>query len=202
MGKGRTLLLCAFGVLTACHGDSHPAPVDNLTPHKHAPIVKRGPTPDEMTAGMVEAVTMGRSTVPVAVKFELGNRPTVGQPLDVVLAVMPQILADPAVLTVTGSDALRLAAGFRPIEIPEVDPAQVYRQNVRVTPTLEGVQLLGLSVALNHDEITETRTFAVPIIVAPSADPADGPSGSPHAAPTNGESISSSLQATSGGGPR
>jgi hypothetical protein len=202
MRKGRTLLLCAFGVVTACHGDSHQAPIDTPTPHKHAPFVKRGPTPDEMTAGMVEAVTMGRSTVPVAVKFELGNRPTVGQPLDVVLAVMPQILAGPAVLTVTGSDALQLAAGFGPIEMPDVDPTQVYRQNVRVTPTLEGVQLLGLSVALNHDEISETRTFAVPIIVAPSADAADGASRSPHATPTNGQPISSSVQAASGGGPR
>jgi hypothetical protein len=189
-------------VLTACHGDSNQAPLDTPTPHKHAPFVKRGPTPEEMTAGMVEAVTMGRSTVPVAVKFDLGNRPTVGHPLDVVLAVMPQIPADPVVLTVTGSDALQLAPGFGPIEIPEADPTQVYRQNVRVTPTLEGVQLLGFNVTLKHDDITEMRTFAVPMIVAQSTDAADGPSGSPHAAPANGQSLSGSVQAASGGRPR
>ena len=176
MSKGRALLVCAAVLLPACHGDSSEAPVDSPVPHRHGPRVKRGPTPAELTAGMVEAVTTGKSTVPVAVKFDLGSRPTIGQPLEVAVAVMPQVAADAAILTVMGSDGLQLAAGVSPIEIPSADPTQVYRHSISVTPAAEGVQLLALTVSLKHDEITETRAFSVPIIVAASAD-APAPSG-------------------------
>jgi hypothetical protein len=169
MRYGRTLLPCAIALLSACHGDSSEAPVANPAHHLSAPApVKRGPTPAELTVGMVEAVTVGKSTVPVGVKFELPERPIVGQSLDVIVAVMPQIAADPAVLVVTGSDGLQLAPGDGPIEIPSVEPTQVYRHSVKMTPSAEGVQLLSLSVSLKHDEIMETRTFAVPVIVAPA----------------------------------
>jgi hypothetical protein len=167
MVNSRTLPLVAMLLLAACHGDSGGAPVADVTPHiKRPPPVKRGPTPEELTAGMVEAVTLGKSTVPVAVKFDLPQKPTAGQPAEVTIAVMPQIEADPATLLVTGSEALVLAPDSGPIEIPAVEPTQVYRHTIRLTPTAEGVQLLALSVSLKHDEITETRQFAVPIIVA------------------------------------
>ncbi len=165
MSTGTTLLLCALSMLTACHGGSSEGSLANSASHKRAAVVKRAPTPDEMTVGMIEAVTLGKSSVPVGVKFGLESQPTVGRPLSVTLAVMPQILADPAVLTVAASDAFRLAAPFAPVEIPDADSTHVYRHEVWVTPTREGVQLLALSVSLKHDEVTETRSFAVPIIV-------------------------------------
>jgi len=34
-----------------------------------------------------------------------------------------------------------------------------------VTPTVDGVLLLGLTVSLKHDEITESRGFSIPLIV-------------------------------------
>jgi len=169
-------LISVVLLLAACHGDATPPPVANVTPHfKRPPPVKRGPSPEELTAGMVEAVTMGKSTVPVAVKFDLPQQPTVGQPTEVTVAVMPQIEADPATLVVTGSDALVLAPGTEPVEIPAVEPTQVYRHSILLTPTVEGVQLLSLSVTLNHDDMVETREFSVPIIVAPGGSGAADP---------------------------
>jgi hypothetical protein len=119
---------------------------------------------------MVEAVTVGKSTVPVAVKFDFAGRPIVGQPLDVSIAVLPRIEADPAVLAVDESAGWQLAPGSESISIPAVQPGQVYRETVKVTPTADGVQLLSLRVSLKHDEVSETRTFSVPVIVAPAAD--------------------------------
>jgi hypothetical protein len=169
MFKSRTILVCATLLLASCHGDSGSTSIANADQPVNRPTpVKRGPTPDELTAGMVEAVTMGKSTVPVAVKFDLPSRPTAGQPVDVTIAVMPQIEADPATVMVTGSDALVLDPRSGPIQIPAVEPTQVYRHNVKLTPTAEGVQLLDLTVTLKHDDIDETRHFAVPIIVAPA----------------------------------
>jgi len=162
-------LLCGMALLCGCHGDSSQAPVVQAPHAKVAVPTKRGPTPAELTAGMIEAVTLGKSTVPVDVKFNLPDRPVIGQSAELVVAVMPQIDADLAVLTVVGSSSLVLAPGGGPIEMPTVDPTQVYRHNIQLTPTAEGVQLLELTVSLKHDDVVETRTFAIPLIVAPTA---------------------------------
>jgi hypothetical protein len=182
MSKGRALLLLCAVQLASCHGDSSGTPVVRKAPTVKAPAaVPPGPSPEQLTAGMVEAVTMGKSTVPVAVKFDLPQRPVVGQPFELVLAVMPQIAADNAVLVVSGADGLPVTSGAGPVDMPMVEPKQVYRHNVAITPTAEGVQLLGLSVALKHDDVTETRTFSVPLVVAPRADaPADATSRTTH----------------------
>ena len=172
MNKGRTVSLFAALLLAACHGDSGQAPQPKLTPQAKTPAaVKRGPTPEELTAGMVEAVTLGKSNVPVAVKFDLPERPSVGQPLQIVIAIMPQA-AGSATLQVTGSDGLKLAPGDGTVQIPSVEPTQAYRVTIATTPTADGVQLLGLNVSLTHDDVTETRSFSVPVIVASSGEAA------------------------------
>jgi len=137
-------------------------------PQKHAPSANApaAKTPQQLTADMVEAASQGKSQAPVALKFDLLQRPTVGQPLQIVLALLPQIPADPADIDVAGSDSLQVAAGDSRIEIASVDPEQVYRHQITVTPTAEGMQLLSLKVSLKHDEMTESREFAVPLIVA------------------------------------
>jgi hypothetical protein len=43
----------------------------------------------------------------------------------------------------------------------------VYRLSIPLTPTADGVHLLGLSVSLKDDDSSEARSFSVPIIVAP-----------------------------------
>jgi hypothetical protein len=163
--------LFAVVLLAACHGDANQAPVARVAPQASVPAAaKAGPTPAELTSGMVEAVTLGKSTVPIAVKFDLPKRPIVGQPLEMIIAVMPQIAASSATLQVTGSDGLQLAPGTTPIEIPSVDPTQVYRLTLMLTPTADGVHLLSLNVSLNHDDSAEMRSFSVPIIVGTGAD--------------------------------
>ncbi len=173
MNKGIVLPLAVIVLLAGCHGDSDQGPVPTPTFRAHKPAAaKRGPTPEELTAGMVEAVTLGKSTAPIAVKFDLASRPMVGKLLEVVIAVLPQTVAGSATLQFSASEGLQLAPDVAPVDIPAVDPAQVYRVSVSVTPTADGVQLLGLDVALKRDELTETRSFSVPIIVAAAADKA------------------------------
>lgn len=178
MSKGKILPVVAVAVLTACHvltgchRDAAQAPVAKVAPQSVPAVAKRLATPAELTAGMVEAVTVGKSTVPVAVKFDLGGRPTVGQPLEVGFAVMPQVAAGSGTLQVTGGDGLQLAPDLKPVELPALDPAEVYRVSVKITPTADGVQVLGLTVSLKNDDISESRSFSVPIIVGTSGDAA------------------------------
>jgi hypothetical protein len=161
------LLLCAVAALSACNRDSSSAPAGDAVPRVNpkAPIVaKIGPTAAQQTAGMVQAATQGKSLVPVELKFDLGGRPKVGQLLEINLALIAQISASPVTLQVNGADGLAVEAGANQFDIPSEEAGEVYRQAVHVTPTAEGVLLVGVTVLLKHDEVTDQRAFSIPII--------------------------------------
>jgi hypothetical protein len=165
----RILTLCTLAaVLGACHRDSEtPPPPPKPTPHVNAApvIAKKGPSAAELTVGMVEAASQGKSQLPVELKFDLKQRPALGQALDIDLAVMPQIDAGAGEIQVRGGDGLTVAPSTNQVDLAAVEAGQVYRQSVKVTPTADGVLLLNLTVSLKHDEINESRAFSIPLIV-------------------------------------
>jgi hypothetical protein len=163
----RVLLLCAVALLSACSHDSEsPAPNNPVAPPKpRAPVVaRRGPTVAEQTAGMVQAANQGKSQLPVELKFDLGGRPKVGQPLEINLALVAQIDGGPAAIQVSDADGLTVAPGANQFDIPSAEAGEVYRHTVKVTPNTEGVLLLGVTVSLKHDDVAEQRAFSIPII--------------------------------------
>ena len=160
-------MLCVLAAATACHKDSgttlQPTPAPK--PRISVPVVaKKGPSAAELTVGMVEAASQGKSQLPVLLKFDLKQRPTSGQPLDIDIALVPQIDAGAADIQVTGGEGLTVASGTNQIDLPAVEAGQVYRQSVKVTPTADGVLLLSLTVSLKHDEMMESRAFSIPLI--------------------------------------
>jgi hypothetical protein len=171
MRIGRILALGGILLLAACHGDSTDAPLPSKpAPQKKAALpAKRGPSPEELTAGMVEAVPLGKSTLPMSVKFDVTDRPVVGQPLEVAIALIAQVSGSASV-QVTSTEGLKIAPGFGPIDIAAVDPTQAYRVSIPTTPAADGIQQLTLNVSLTHDDTTEARSFSVPIIVGAAGD--------------------------------
>ena len=166
MKTARVLTLCTVAVLGGCHQDSGNSTQPKPAPHVQAPMaVKKGPSAEELTAGMVEAATQGKSQLPVKVKFGLTQRPTLGQPLDIDIAVMPQIDASGADMQVTGGDGLSVSPESNQAQLAAVESGRVYRQVVKVTPSVDGVLLLGLTISLKHDEVTDSRAFSIPLIV-------------------------------------
>ena len=186
--KLRIFIFCGLAVLTACHRDSGTTPAAKSTAHVKAAVAPPpGPTAREQTAAMVEAATVGKSQLPVSLKFEVLQRPVQGQPLEIAIALLPQIPAHPAIIEATGPEAVQIGAGEHRIEFAEVEPEQVYRHSIKLTPMAEGVFLLTFNVSLKHDQMADTRVFSVPIIVAPSAQsppPTQGSAGSAANAPT------------------
>jgi hypothetical protein len=169
--KLQAITLCALAVLAGCQKDAGTTPAARKAAHAHAQSsAQAGLTPEEMTAGMVEAATQGKSQAPVAVKFDLPKRPIEGQPVEVAIALLPQIAASKATVQVSASDGLQLAAEDDQFEFDAVEPTQVYRHSIKAMPSAEGVYLLTLSVSLKHDPLDDTRVFSVPIIVAPAID--------------------------------
>ena len=169
MTYARVLLLCAVAALAACHGDSGQSSSAKAAPAQHAAAAKKGPTAEDLTAGMVQAVSQGKSQVPVSIKFDLLQRPAVGRALDIDIAMLPQITADQATVQVTASDGLNVADDSRQVDFAAVEATQVYRHTISVTPTAAGVYFVEFAVTLAHDAISESRSFSVPIIVEVAA---------------------------------
>ena len=169
MTGAKVLLLWAVVMaLSACNRDSGSTPAANAVSHINKPrapvAAPPGATAAEQTAGMVQAASEGKSQVPVELKFDIAQRPKVGQVLEINLALIAQIAASPATIQVTGADDVTIAAGANQFDIPAEEAGEVYRETVNVTPNAEGVVLLGVTVSLKHDEIVDQRVFSIPII--------------------------------------
>ena len=170
------LTVCALAALAGCQRDSGVSAQPQPAAHPRAPAAAQRPaSPEELTVGMVEAAALGKSQLPVAVKFDLSQRPALGQPLDIGLAIIPGTSASLAAIDVAASEGLAVADGFAHVEIPSVEPGQVYRQSTRVTPSAEGVMFVTLKVSLTHDQVAESRTFSLPVIVGASPPVAGNP---------------------------
>lgn len=161
----RVLLLCAVVSLGACNKEPAAPPagaaVPNLRPKPVLP--KPGSTAAEQTAGMVLAASQGKSQAPVDIKFDLARKPKVGQPLEVSLALIAQVQANPASVQISGNDGIAVAPGGQ-FDIASAEAGEVYKHTVTVTPEIEGVLLLSVSVSLKHDDVTDTKVFTIPII--------------------------------------
>jgi hypothetical protein len=164
--SARVTLLCAAMTLCACGKDSGPAPAAPVTNFKPKPVLpKPGPSVAEQTAGMVEAAAVGKVQAPtVELKFDLGQRPKVGQPVEINLALIAQVSASPATIQVTGADGVSIAPGGNQFEIPSEEAGEVYRHTLSVTPNADGVVLVNVTVVLKHDELLDQRAFSIPII--------------------------------------
>jgi hypothetical protein len=161
----RVLLLCTVAAASACNGDSGKPTQPLPKPQVNASVAaKKGPSARDLTAGMVEAASQGKSQLPVELKFDLPQRPEEGQALDIGIALVPHIDAAAASIQIAG-DGLTIAPAANTFDLAQVEAGQVYRRSLKVTPTADGVLLLNLTVSLKHDEMTESRVFSIPLIV-------------------------------------
>jgi len=155
-------------VLSACGGED---PAATATPGNHPAVhapkanAKKGPTVAEQTVGMVSAVSLGKSDVGVSLRFELQERPRVGQPLAINLAVIPHIAADSGKVSVTSADGFEPLGDAASADLDSMTAEEVYRCSIHVTPAKLGVLLVTVTVSLKHDEIAETRDFSIPVLV-------------------------------------
>lgn len=120
-------------------------------------------------ANMVSAVSSGKSTDNLQLKFELHNRPVVGQPVDVDLALIPGRDLDRVYTTFQGSDGLEITAGSKTDEVDRPPVGVPILYTVTIVPQREGV--LSVSAVVLADSSTEsvTRTFSIPVIAGTGA---------------------------------
>src|SRR5579871_3991379 len=157
--------MCIGLSLSACQKDAGPAASTSAAPKFHASAAaKKGPTVEELTAGMVSATALGKSPLPLDLKFDLAAHPAQGQSLDVNLAMLPQVTGGPMDVQVSATEGFG-AVDATPFELAAVESGEVYRHTVKVTPKTQGLLLLGITVNVKHDDVSDSKSFSIPVIV-------------------------------------
>ena len=115
-------------------------------------------------ANMVSAVSSGKPTENLQLKFELRNRPTVGQPVAIEIALIPGQDLDRVYATFQGSDGLEITTGGKTDEIERPPVGVPITYTVTVIPRHEGVFSMSAVVLADSSIESVSRTFSIPVI--------------------------------------
>jgi hypothetical protein len=117
---------------------------------------------------MVSAVAATKpSSVPIQVKFELRDRPRVGQPTDLELAIVPMSASvDRVSGKVEGAEGLEVVDGAQIAATDHPPEGSPIRQTVKVLPKQEGIFTIRALVTVDAAGQTSTETYAIPLIAA------------------------------------
>src|SRR5579871_2070126 len=161
-------LACALAlVLSGCGNADKPSAATssyNAKARKAHPVKPPIVLGQEDPADMVAAASGSKVGPPVEVKFNLGGRPAVGQPIDVSVALIPAAGLESVSAVLQGSDGLDIVEGA---EIPKVvKPAggAPLRQMVKVVPKRDGIFAITAVVSVGSGNQTSTRSFSIPVI--------------------------------------
>lgn len=158
--------LAAAASLCGC-GSKEPAGRTDTTAPAHAPAVGTAANPAAaLSRRMVGAVAANKpAAAPVQVRFELRERPSIAQPLDIDLVIVPMSPAiDRLSGTVVTEDGLDLVEGAQ--IAPAERPAEgvPLKHTVKVLPRRDGIFTFNAVVRVDSGGQTSTETFSMPVI--------------------------------------
>jgi hypothetical protein len=164
---GAIVLLAALVGACGSGGEEAAAPAP-------APQVRKpdaAPAPVDPTAKMARAVTIGKSTVPLDLKYEIAAKPIVSQPMEMDLAFVPTRGADSMSMAFAPSTGLTLSADSAPT-LEAVKAGQAHHVKLTAMADKPDVFYVTVTATLYSAGVSSIRTFAIPLIVSEPAPPA------------------------------
>jgi hypothetical protein len=151
-----------------------------------APAVKKVADPAELAlANMVSAVASGKPSGDIELKFDLRERPVVGEPVDIDLAIITSQDLDRVYASFQPGEGLELTKGAKTPEIPHPAVGVPISHTLTVVPQREGVFYVSAVVLADSAAQSVTRSFSIPLIAGTgtAVPPAPGASASGGSAP-------------------
>jgi hypothetical protein len=155
-------VLAATVILFGCGSGETP-----FSAAKPAPAPRKAHPGDLVAPNMVSAVS-GPRTGPVTVqlKFELRERPDVGQPLDIDVVILPASMnLDRLYGKVETGDGLALAEGAQIAPTERPVQGTPIRHSIKVLPTKDGLFTVNAVVSVDSAGQSWSQTFSIPVIV-------------------------------------
>ena len=198
LGRNLALSLAVGALLAGCGWRSPSGSGPAKTPARNA---KTALSPsDQLSRSMVSAVPANKpSTVPLQVKFDMPERPEIGQPLELDLAIVPMSAAvDRVSGKVEGEDGLELVDGAEvaPTERP-VEGVPI-RHVVKVLPKQGGIFTVRAVLTVDAGGSPSTESYLMPVIADSDATVTPG---KPAAPPSAAAAVAAAAPARAGPAP-
>ena len=147
---------------SGCGKSQQGAPVVTHTKRGHASQGSGG-TAFEL-ADMVSAVSSGKAPTDVDLKFAVRERPAVGEPVDIDIALVPSHDLDQVYATFVATDGLEISKGgtMRHVEHPE--PGAPITHSLTIIPQRDGIFFISATVLADSSANSVTHGFSIPVI--------------------------------------
>jgi len=160
------LLLMSVAML-GCGSDPEPevaAAQPAPEPAAVAPAPAATPPAEDPTVRMARAVGSGKPGSAVEIRYEFLAKPTVGEPIELEIALVPSIGVDSLDAKVSGMDGITLA-GPLTARFEGVEAGKPYMHKVSVLPERSGVYYVTVAVSTEIGGQSLARTFSIPFVV-------------------------------------
>jgi hypothetical protein len=165
-------LVIMLAALSSCSKVEHAAAPAGAHPARSAAHKGSGGSALDL-ADMVSAVSAGKTSSEIDLKFALRDRPVVGEPVDIDVAVIPAHELDQIYATFNAADGLEIAKGGRMPQIQHPEPGAPISHTVTLVPQRDGIFFVSATVLADSPTDSTTHSFSIPVIAgagfAPSA---------------------------------
>jgi hypothetical protein len=162
--KLAALCVLSAGLLSAC-GSEEPTP----TPVPRAPAAQpQASKPSDPTAKMAHAVTAGKASAPVDLKYDVLAKPEPGKSIEIDLAVIPGVNADSISVAVTATPGLEITSNAN-ATFGAVSSGAAAHHKITARAAKIDVVYVTVTVTMTAVGTTQSRAFAIPLIVGDPA---------------------------------
>jgi hypothetical protein len=176
LARAAAVALLAGTLVVGCggDGDKEAAQADGAAKRAKVEASEDAATPPagpaDKQSRLADAVVDSKTTAPVDMKYDLLAKPDVGVPFEVELEFTPRLPAESMDVEVTEAAGLTIV-GEKAARFAPVDAGQKYTAKVLVQGDKPGLYYVGVVARMSTQVQTETRVFAVPVVLgnAPAA---------------------------------
>ena len=162
--RNLALSVAAAALLVGCGSQSSG---DGAKPAAGKPVIRGALNAnEEISRNMVSAVAANKpSALPIQVKFELRDRPHVGQPVELELAIVPMSASvDRVSGKVEGEEGLEVVEGAQIAATDRPAEGTPIRQSVKVLPRQDGILTARVVVTVDAAGQASSEAYAIPLI--------------------------------------
>ena len=116
---------------------------------------------------MATAVTDGKTSAPVDMKYDLPSKPGVGLPFEVELVFDTRMAADALEVEISEAPGL-VVVSEKTIKFEPVEGGQSYTTKLLVKGDNPGLYYVGVVAKMSTSVQSESRAFAIPIVIGDS----------------------------------
>jgi hypothetical protein len=158
--------------LAGCGADKQPesaAVGGTPEPAQVEPAASAPPPADvaDEKSRMATAVTDGKTSAPVDMKYDLPSKPGVGLPFEVELVFDTRMAADALEVEISEAPGL-VVVSEKTIKFEPVEGGQSYTTKLLVKGDNAGLYYVGVVAKMSTSVQSESRAFAIPIVIGDS----------------------------------